>query len=657
VIIAAKVKSTEELIRDFSSGSQASIPMTDAIRKDTNENPNDDTQAVLSLLSAGVQVVDLFSQVLSEKAIRNASFIGLSVAVADLKLNVDVAIKSNEDGEITEAEAAAIAGGIAAVASSAIGVVSLVVSTPFLIGLFIGLTIAATALTIYSWSKHAEENTVDENSLFSPIHDLVQVLSSDDQDDVYEILDNPAAVMEDPEDFAKDIITKIPKDGITSDTELRPLSMEGVIDLRQVKSLFVNIDSTLSYSDIEILLDASGKPGEQMDNLANHLKAYFPTSVSQSSLPDITRSLREGREQNLWSDHQVISLGQYSQDQIYALSKFDNDLGRSVRYAMLNGASFAFDHNFVGSEVAGSKYDLENFSEAYLFDLSRSLVIQLNDNLESVHIETDISVTDLETGYENIATNNVDNLLTILFGSSENDVLSGEIEPSHLYGREGNDTLQSGEGNDYLEGGSGDDTYEFIGYFGRDVVYDDGGVIKIDGQVISEITFKEPEGNLYSEFTVFEDSLGNKYLETDDGFEVYVDTDISSGTVIVKGNLEDYGIEVKTETIEVPDLEATLVDYGNSLSENRGQNGELIVLNTTDLIHREAFITNILWQSSFSTFPELVSVHIDLQEHFILDAEMGSDGLLYYQGSEVLGSTYYLDRSIGRLSGNESTNP
>ncbi len=57
-----------------------------------------------------------------------------------------------------------------------------------------------------------------------------------------------------------------------------------------------------------------------------------------------------------------------------------------------------------------------------------------------------------------------------LYGTAENDTISGYEGYDYLYGYTGNDTLKGGASNDYLYGGTGDDLYSFEAGFGSDNV-------------------------------------------------------------------------------------------------------------------------------------------------------------------------------------------
>ncbi|MES2823504.1 MAG: flagellinolysin [Pseudomonadota bacterium] len=81
-----------------------------------------------------------------------------------------------------------------------------------------------------------------------------------------------------------------------------------------------------------------------------------------------------------------------------------------------------------------------------------------------------------------------------LYGGMDNDTLEGGADSDHLYGGDGTaaadgiDILIGGDGNDILEGGSGNDTYLFTGTYGRDVIKDTDGTIKIEGALVSSFT-------------------------------------------------------------------------------------------------------------------------------------------------------------------------
>ncbi|WP_166871279.1 putative Ig domain-containing protein [Massilia mucilaginosa] len=75
-----------------------------------------------------------------------------------------------------------------------------------------------------------------------------------------------------------------------------------------------------------------------------------------------------------------------------------------------------------------------------------------------------------------------------LYGGIGNDTLTGGAGKDKLLGGVGNDKLDGGTDNDLLNAGEGDDTYVFSGNYGNDVIYDLGGVgrIQIDGVTIGK---------------------------------------------------------------------------------------------------------------------------------------------------------------------------
>jgi Ca2+-binding RTX toxin-like protein len=70
-------------------------------------------------------------------------------------------------------------------------------------------------------------------------------------------------------------------------------------------------------------------------------------------------------------------------------------------------------------------------------------------------------------------------------GDAGNDSIEGNAGNDTLFGWTGNDTINGGVGNDQLSGEAGADTYVFTGAYGNDTVYDDGGVLTIDGSTIT----------------------------------------------------------------------------------------------------------------------------------------------------------------------------
>ncbi|MFZ2726867.1 MAG: cadherin-like domain-containing protein, partial [Methylococcaceae bacterium] len=70
-----------------------------------------------------------------------------------------------------------------------------------------------------------------------------------------------------------------------------------------------------------------------------------------------------------------------------------------------------------------------------------------------------------------------------LNGGNGDDLLLGEAGRDSLIGSMGNDTLDGGAGIDTLDGGAGNDTY-LLGYYDRDVIYDNGLSTDIDTVIV-----------------------------------------------------------------------------------------------------------------------------------------------------------------------------
>ena len=64
--------------------------------------------------------------------------------------------------------------------------------------------------------------------------------------------------------------------------------------------------------------------------------------------------------------------------------------------------------------------------------------------------------------------------MTLIYGTSGNDVLDGTIGDDEIYGFEGNDTIRGGSGKDEIYGGTGNDTYFINDAF--DFIFDEDGI-------------------------------------------------------------------------------------------------------------------------------------------------------------------------------------
>lgn len=91
-----------------------------------------------------------------------------------------------------------------------------------------------------------------------------------------------------------------------------------------------------------------------------------------------------------------------------------------------------------------------------------------------------------------------------MFGTGQDDAVSGGSQSDRLYGGMGNDVLYGYEGADYLEGGAGYDTYN--AGEGDTILDSDGqGEVWLNGQRLSyavrergESYYVDDEGNRYS---------------------------------------------------------------------------------------------------------------------------------------------------------------
>ncbi|ORF04751.1 calcium-binding protein [Snodgrassella alvi] len=88
-----------------------------------------------------------------------------------------------------------------------------------------------------------------------------------------------------------------------------------------------------------------------------------------------------------------------------------------------------------------------------------------------------------------------DNVIT---GSSNNEIIDGGAGNDKLYGFQGDDILIGGEGNDYMEGGYGNDTYVFAKGHGQDTIYEVSGndTIQFTDVNFSEVKFRKENNDL-----------------------------------------------------------------------------------------------------------------------------------------------------------------
>ncbi|ORF09532.1 hypothetical protein BGI03_00695 [Snodgrassella alvi] len=88
-----------------------------------------------------------------------------------------------------------------------------------------------------------------------------------------------------------------------------------------------------------------------------------------------------------------------------------------------------------------------------------------------------------------------DNVIT---GSSNNEIIDGGAGNDKLYGFQGDDILIGGEGNDYMEGGYGNDTYVFAKGHGQDTIYEASGndTIQFTDVNFSEVKFRKESNDL-----------------------------------------------------------------------------------------------------------------------------------------------------------------
>lgn len=135
----------------------------------------------------------------------------------------------------------------------------------------------------------------------------------------------------------------------------------------------------------------------------------------------------------------------------------------------------------------------------------------------------------------------------ILFGGEGNDRLYGEQANDTLIGGLGNDTLNGGEGNDTLIDESGNETYDFIGDFGHDTIYDqDGsGVIKINYLTL-KATKKVTDGSWETSHQDYVITVSKTQENTEGYYSVYITSksDITKSITISQWKQGDLGLNL-----------------------------------------------------------------------------------------------------------------
>lgn len=256
-----------------------------------------------------------------------------------------------------------------------------------------------------------------------------------------------------------------------------------------------------------------------------------------------------------------------SADALKMAAMEDSDIGRMIRYSIVNGIPFYFDpspfYNSNGELVADNldrgiladdSYSLEAFEhggdfwDQLISYYQYRIEANIQDDADGLNVDwlpfNDVELFDYgyrddnKAVYFDLSGANVlavdtqdetenshmyglggDDVITggsgsdILNGGQGGDTLNGGGGRDSIYGMADNDHLVGGAGDDLLDGGDGDDTYYYNSGDGNDIIRDEIGEdrLVINGQMISQITRLSPGGN------VFEDEQKNTYVLTDSG--------------------------------------------------------------------------------------------------------------------------------------------
>ncbi|NHN38196.1 cadherin-like domain-containing protein [Pseudomaricurvus alcaniphilus] len=187
---------------------------------------------------------------------------------------------------------------------------------------------------------------------------------------------------------------------------------------------------------------------------------------------------------------------------IASLATQDTEAGRGYRYALMNMQPFGVTSGLADTAAAGSAYDLDKFSEDYLYDRGAYLQARLQLNgvegdgvagtipgaeaglyIDMAEPDQKVWIADSEIRLNKSFPLGEDQQKQILLGAEEGEnSLVGGDNHDRIYGQGGDDTLRGNGGDDYLEGGAGDDTYIFNSGDGHDSIYDLQGVnsLRID---------------------------------------------------------------------------------------------------------------------------------------------------------------------------------
>ena len=155
------------------------------------------------------------------------------------------------------------------------------------------------------------------------------------------------------------------------------------------------------------------------------------------------------------------------------------------------------------------------FADAQFIRSGNDLIIKAYGNSDSVTLPDYFNVNNVnsrgfnfifedKTADEKDIINNLMPILNgddndnVITGSSNNEIIDGGAGNDKLYGQNGDDILIGGEGNDYMEGGYDNDTYVFAKGHGQDTIDEAGGndTIQFTDVNFSEVKFRKESYDL-----------------------------------------------------------------------------------------------------------------------------------------------------------------
>ena len=289
-------------------------------------------------------------------------------------------------------------------------------------------------------------------------------------------------------------------------------SIERLSDATAVQAVYSTLAPSLTSSQLNALVDASGNPTNQtLESALDALRSLLlgtdaaPTPVDgRDAFYANIQALMESTEYAelaAASGTELIVLAGTPAPAVLDLADDSGDHRLAVHYALKALDPFAFigaDYSTFNADGALNPYDPlsqgNGLTQQYLADRANFLERKLWFSTEDINTVDLFATYDPEkpTSFANELASNFfldaasgyDIRLGPLFasthiyafGDGKADVLTGRDLEDHLYGGGGRDILTGGEGdNDYLEGGAGLDVYRFLSGDGVDTVLDADG--------------------------------------------------------------------------------------------------------------------------------------------------------------------------------------